>query len=198
MDARSEALEIKYAAATRTIEALKTAIHTVFQDTGCNTPATLELLGGAGVTESNVLQFLALIEQRAHEIVQLYLQRHGRNATPAVQVRSRSVACMRGVVASEIGAAADVRRACAPQAEPSESRATSAAMVRRCARVLILLSSSHACRVLTCVRALYPAAATRASRPRPRRLRWSWSCPPPRRSTTCPTTTRRRRMTSGR
>lgn len=107
MEARSEALEIKYSAATRTIEALKTAIHTIFEETGCSTPATLELLGGSAVTESNVLQFLALIEQRACEIMQVYMQRVGRPGVPPVQEVSESHASTaQGPVASPAAGAA--------------------------------------------------------------------------------------------
>ena len=85
MDARSEALEIKYTAATRTVEALKASIQTLFEKIGCSTPATRELLGSTGVTESNVLQYLALIEQRACELLRLYLHRRARLGAPAMQ-----------------------------------------------------------------------------------------------------------------
>ena len=85
MDARSEALEIKYTAATRTVEALKASIQTLFEKIGCSTPATRELLGSTGVTESNVLQYLALIEQRSCELLRLFLHRRARLGPPAVQ-----------------------------------------------------------------------------------------------------------------
>ncbi len=125
MEARSEALEIKYAAATRTIEALKTAIYTVFEETGCSTPATRELLGGAGVTEANVLQFLALIEQRACEIMQVYLQRLARTAAAAVPVRHCGAR----------GAVCGVRTDAVPRARCRRSRAMrEQRQRRRCAR----------------------------------------------------------------
>ena len=103
MEARSEALEIKYTAATRTVEALKTSIQTLFEKIGCSTPATRELLGGTGVTESNVLQFLALIEQRACELLRLYLQRRARLGAPAGVQEEASEA--RTVSAQQQGAA---------------------------------------------------------------------------------------------
>ena len=102
MEARSEALEIKYTAATRTVEALKASIQTLFEKIGCSTPATRELLGGAGVTESNVLQFLALIEQRACELLRLFLQRRARLGAPAVQEEASEA---RTVSAQQPGAA---------------------------------------------------------------------------------------------
>jgi len=67
------------------VEALKASIQALFEQIGCSTPATRELLGGTGVTESNVLQFLALIEQRACELLRLFLHRRARLGAPALQ-----------------------------------------------------------------------------------------------------------------
>ena len=83
VEARSAALGTKHAAATRTLDALRTTVAYLFRETGCDTPATRELLGDCGVNESNVLQYLALIEQRCSEIVPLYAeQAAGREAPP--------------------------------------------------------------------------------------------------------------------
>lgn len=47
-------------------------IDSVFSKIGCDSTAITELLGGhAGVTESNLLQYLGLIEQRTNELLQL-------------------------------------------------------------------------------------------------------------------------------
>lgn len=75
-NARAAALDVKYAAGARTLDGLKAAISIIFEETGCNTAATRELLGDPPgvVTESNVLQFLALIEQRSSELLALYMQ----------------------------------------------------------------------------------------------------------------------------
>ncbi len=71
----------------RTMEALKASITKIFEDTGCNTPATRELLGDLGMSESNVLQYLALVEQRTSEIMALYVQKLARAGVPVMQAR---------------------------------------------------------------------------------------------------------------
>ena len=57
----------------------------MFRETGCDTAATRELLGDCGVNESNVLQYLALIEQRCCEIMPLYAEQAGGRIPPPVQ-----------------------------------------------------------------------------------------------------------------
>lgn len=47
-------------------------IESMFSKIGCDSTAITELLGGhAGVTESTLLQYLGLIEQRTNELLQL-------------------------------------------------------------------------------------------------------------------------------
>jgi len=83
---RCSALDAKYGATTRTLEALRATVGETFEEIGCNTAATRELLGEGGVNESNLLQYLALIEQRAGgEIVPLYTQRLARLGVPVMQ-----------------------------------------------------------------------------------------------------------------
>jgi hypothetical protein len=85
-EAQSAALSIKFTAATRTMDGLKSSIGEMFDEVGCNTAATRELLGDGGVTDSSVLQYLALIEQRCEEIVSLFLSRLARMPPmPSVQ-----------------------------------------------------------------------------------------------------------------
>lgn len=90
MEARSAALDVKFAAAMQAMEGLKASIGKIFEDTGCNTAATRELLGDLGVSESNVLQYMALIEQRSSEILSHYLQKLARGGIPAVQASGRA------------------------------------------------------------------------------------------------------------
>ncbi|GMH50060.1 hypothetical protein TrRE_jg8223, partial [Triparma retinervis] len=63
-----------YEDAMGTINHLKTGIHSIFSRIGCGTGSTEEMLGNQGVTESNMMQYLGLIEQRTSEILQLYAQ----------------------------------------------------------------------------------------------------------------------------
>jgi len=88
VEARSSVMEAKHKAAIATLGALRATISHIFDEIGCNTAATRKLLGDLGVTESNVLQHLALIEQRASEVMALYFQKLSREGVPVVQART--------------------------------------------------------------------------------------------------------------
>jgi TolA-binding protein len=91
-EAKAEQYEKKYEAAMKTVNALKTGIQSIFKKIGCDTPANMEMLGNEGVTESNMMQYLGIIEQRTNEILQLYAATQARegvvdasgNPVPAV------------------------------------------------------------------------------------------------------------------
>lgn len=73
--ARADEHEQRHAAAVKTINQLKTGIHGIFSRLGCGTggaTAVEEMLGNQGVTESNMMQYLGVIEQRTIEILQMY------------------------------------------------------------------------------------------------------------------------------
>ena len=53
----------------KTINALKIGIHSIFDRIGCNTEMMPELIGSAGVTESNMMIYLGVIEQRTNEVL---------------------------------------------------------------------------------------------------------------------------------
>ncbi len=70
---KADEYELQYTTATKTINQLKTGIHGIFSRLGCaSTTPMEEMLGNQGVTESNMMQYLGFIEQRAIEILQLY------------------------------------------------------------------------------------------------------------------------------
>lgn len=47
-------------------------IESVFSKTGCDAAAITDMLGGhAGVTNSTILQYLGIVEQRTNELLQL-------------------------------------------------------------------------------------------------------------------------------
>ena len=77
-EAKAEQYEKKYEAAMKTVNALKVGIASIFKKIGCDTPANLEMLGNEGVTESNMMQYLGIIEQRTNEILQLYAATQAR------------------------------------------------------------------------------------------------------------------------
>lgn len=79
----------RYKTATSTLDQLKTGttvppytpshlhpslsgIDSVFTKTGCDPTAITDLLGGhAGVTDSTILQYLGIVEQKTNELLQL-------------------------------------------------------------------------------------------------------------------------------
>jgi len=73
--------ESKARRAANTIAVLKQGIHEIFESIGCNQEGVQAMMGGGGVTEGNVMQYLGVIEQRTNEILQMYaavqLQQHG-------------------------------------------------------------------------------------------------------------------------
>lgn len=69
---KAEEHEMKHNNAMKTINQLKTGIHGIFSRLGCATTTVEEMLGNQGVTESNMMQYLGIIEQRTIEILQLY------------------------------------------------------------------------------------------------------------------------------
>ena len=68
----ADAYERKHQAASKTIGQLKTGIHSIFSRLGGTSAAVEEMLGNQGVTESNMLQYLEIIEQRTTEILEQY------------------------------------------------------------------------------------------------------------------------------
>lgn len=50
---------------------MQDGISNVFEQAGCGTPAVRSLLGEGGVTETNMMQYLGIVEQRTNEILQV-------------------------------------------------------------------------------------------------------------------------------
>lgn len=46
----------------KTINALKVGVSSIFERIGCNTEIVPELIGSTGVTESNMMHYLGVIE----------------------------------------------------------------------------------------------------------------------------------------
>ena len=64
--------QTRYDNGMKTINQLKTGIHSIFSRLGCAGSNIEEMLGNQGVTESNMMQYLGIIEQKTSEILQLY------------------------------------------------------------------------------------------------------------------------------
>ena len=87
MRARAEAAGAKHAAASAELERLLSVVQAVFEDAGCAGDASAEQLGGTSATEANVLQCLALTEQRASELLLQCTQRLAATGALPVSVR---------------------------------------------------------------------------------------------------------------
>ena len=87
-ESKADEYDAKYNNATKTIQLLKTGIQSIFTRLGPSRRADAngssqaleerasveEMLGNQGVTESNMMQYLGIIEQRTSEILQMYYQ----------------------------------------------------------------------------------------------------------------------------
>lgn len=56
----------------KTINSLKIGVESIFDKIGCNTEVVPELFGSTGVSESNMMHYLGVIEQRTNEVLQMY------------------------------------------------------------------------------------------------------------------------------
>jgi uncharacterized protein (DUF3084 family) len=73
-EARAEQYEAKALKAAKTVSQLEQGIQSIFNKIGCDKSALSDMLGTTGVTESNMMQYLGIIEQRTNELLQLYHQ----------------------------------------------------------------------------------------------------------------------------
>lgn len=69
---KADDYDFRYQRAVKTIAQLKNGIHSIFTRIGAATTSVEEMLGNQGVTESNMMQYLGIIEQRTSEILQAY------------------------------------------------------------------------------------------------------------------------------
>jgi DNA repair exonuclease SbcCD ATPase subunit len=60
--------ESQYKDTVKTINQLKIGIKSIFDRIGCNNESVQEQIGTHGVTESNMMQYLGIIEQRTNEV----------------------------------------------------------------------------------------------------------------------------------
>jgi chromosome segregation ATPase len=69
---RAEQFELEYQQALKKVNSIKASIENIFNLIDCNINECQELLGTQGVTESNMMTYLGVIEQRIHEIIQAF------------------------------------------------------------------------------------------------------------------------------
>ncbi|KAL4431319.1 hypothetical protein ABPG75_006575 [Micractinium tetrahymenae] len=99
----AEEYEGKHRQASAVVEALRTAVLDMFTRTGCATPEVLELLGGEGVSEKNVMQYLGVLEQRTNELLAQYcmLADSGSGAAGTDAATERAAAVLMGKGAAQ-------------------------------------------------------------------------------------------------
>ena len=69
-NAAAEKYELRYSECVKIINTLKVAISSMFEKLECKSSSMAELMTETVVTENNMMQFLGMIEHRAHEIIQ--------------------------------------------------------------------------------------------------------------------------------
>jgi hypothetical protein len=76
----------------KTINALKIGIKGIYNRMGVDHEELKELLGTYGVTESNMIQYLGVIEQKSNELIETYqVSKNGGNASQPKVVYSISI-----------------------------------------------------------------------------------------------------------
>ncbi|KAL5492038.1 hypothetical protein EMCRGX_G017427 [Ephydatia muelleri] len=64
--------ERQYSSSTKVLDQLKSGTDSLFSKIGCDSTTITDMLGGhAGVTETTILQYLGIIEQRTNELLQI-------------------------------------------------------------------------------------------------------------------------------
>ena len=64
--------EIEYQSSVKKLDLVKAGIESIFSTLECDQDEFSELLGSQGVTESNMMVYLGIIEQKINEIIQAY------------------------------------------------------------------------------------------------------------------------------
>mmetsp|Transcript_37719 Transcript_37719/g.85940 ORF Transcript_37719/g.85940 Transcript_37719/m.85940 type:complete len:557 (-) Transcript_37719:51-1721(-) len=95
-EARAEQYEAKALKAAKTVSQLEQGIQSIFSKIGCDKSALSDMLGTTGVTESNMMQYLGIMEQRTNEILQMFaavqMQESGKDlSSPEVQASLASI-----------------------------------------------------------------------------------------------------------
>ena len=71
-DANTAQYEKRTEATAHVVSALRVGLKSMYDKLGCDNESNRELLGDEGVTDSNMLTYLGVVEQRAGEVMQMY------------------------------------------------------------------------------------------------------------------------------
>lgn len=82
-ESKADQYEQKSLKASKTVAALEAGIQSIFGKIGCSNSTVSEMLGTMGVTESNIMQYLGIIEQRTNELLQMWKSQQASAAAAA-------------------------------------------------------------------------------------------------------------------
>jgi hypothetical protein len=83
---RAEDYEFRHEEVLKILGKIKDGTQRLFTRIGCYSPDVADMLGDQGVTDSNIMQYLGIIEQRANEVLHLHAaaENGGANAVHAI------------------------------------------------------------------------------------------------------------------
>ena len=87
-ETKADHYDEKYKQAMNVVIVLKKGIENLFSRIGCYTEGFAEMLGNQGVTDSNIMQYLGIIEQRTNEILQMYNAAQNRSSAKHIRAIS--------------------------------------------------------------------------------------------------------------
>ena len=87
-ETKADHYDEKYKQAMNVVVVLKKGIENLFSRIGCYTEGFAEMLGNQGVTDSNIMQYLGIIEQRTNEILQMYNAAQNRSSAKHIRAIS--------------------------------------------------------------------------------------------------------------
>jgi chromosome segregation ATPase len=89
-ESKADQYEQKSLKASKTVAALEAGIQSIFTKIGCSNSTVSEMLGTMGVTESNIMQYLGIIEQRTNELLQMWKTQQQQSAASATMESSQA------------------------------------------------------------------------------------------------------------
>lgn len=79
-DSEATVHEAQYEQCAQTMQRMRDGVQSLYHKLGCASIVAPELMGSTGVTEHNLMQYLAIIEQRAGELISVYRRQQDRIA----------------------------------------------------------------------------------------------------------------------
>lgn len=83
---RADDYEYRHEEVVKVLDRIKDGVKRLFTRIGCYSPEVADMLGDQGITDSNIMQYLGIIEQRANEVLHLHAaaENGGASAVQAI------------------------------------------------------------------------------------------------------------------